>query len=87
MNDVTYSRPQIEAARNVLGHLSANTPGAWATGGFTGKLIEAMCSADEENIAKLGVVYPELAMAVDTFKNNPGGVELLSEMALAKAHE
>lgn len=73
---------QVKAAHDVLGVLSPTTPGAWTPGNFTTKLIEALCVADRENSARIGLVFPELAEAVHLYKNVSDGVAVLSERAV-----
>lgn len=50
-------------------------------GGFTTKLIEALFHADRENLAVVESVYPELARAVDLYKNSEAGLATLRELA------
>lgn len=48
----------LEEARKELIYFERGT-----SGGFMTKLIEAMQRADEENLFKLSIVYPELVQA------------------------
>jgi hypothetical protein len=58
-----------EAEQYVLYVMRGPMPGATKQpGGFTTKLIEAMCHADRQNAAKLMRVFPELMQAVSDYK-------------------
>ncbi|SFT31865.1 hypothetical protein [Streptomyces sp. ok210] len=68
-----------DTARHVLWHYGRE--GGFQPGSFTRRLMEAMDAADIVNLAILGSVYPELAAALYTAKNEPNGIAELQRIA------
>lgn len=66
-----------EAAGNVLFVMDGN---GVEPGSFTRSLIITLANADSYNLIKLGNEFPELAAAVDAYKNADYGLEVLQEI-------
>lgn len=64
-------------AANVLWYFGM---GGYPGGSFTKSLLEAWARADCSNKARLALVFPGLAYAIE-LANLPGGVERLKEIA------
>jgi hypothetical protein len=69
------------ACRHVLYHLDGDREIGQEPGGFTIRIIEAACHADEENMAKLALGFSALVTTVDMYKNKPGGVDVIRRLA------
>ena len=68
-------------AANVLFQLDGDHEVGIEPGGFTSRIIEACCHADEMNLSRLALGFPHIANAVHIYKNVTGGVELLRRLA------
>ncbi|MEV0917891.1 hypothetical protein AB0I93_26985 [Streptomyces sp. NPDC049967] len=68
-----------DTARHVL--WTFGTEGGYRPGTFTQKLLELLAYADQDNTAKLAVVYPGEAEAVRIAKYEKNGVEQLQKIA------
>jgi hypothetical protein len=83
--NVRVTVPRVEdfiwAAAEVLWVLDGDRIVGIEPGHFHAKLIDAMAFADMENLAKLAVGFPSLAVAVRQYKFEEGGVERLRKMA------
>jgi len=71
------ARVSGEAAANVLFVMHGE---GFKPGSFTTALIHALAKADTYNLMKLGREYPDLAAAVDAYKNADHGLSTLQEI-------
>jgi len=69
------------ACRHVLYHLDGDREVGQEPGGFTARIIEAACHADDENLGRLALGFPGIVTAVDMYKNKPGGVDAIRRLA------
>lgn len=65
-------------ANEVLHHFGH---GGWTPGSFAAALIDAMAKADASNLARLRIVYPGYAAAVDLVQHTPDGVDKVRAIA------
>lgn len=55
--------------------------GHGVNGGFTDLLIQTAMKADRDNLRRIALGFPEIAWAVDAYKNDPDGIARLREAA------
>lgn len=71
----------VSAAQWVLYLLDDDHEVGKEPGGFYTDLIRAACHADRQNLALLGLGFGAIVTAVDMYKNQEGGVEILRRLA------
>lgn len=74
------------ACRHVLFHFEGDRELGLQAGGFITSLMDVMAHADDDNLAKLSLGFPALAVCVGVYKNQPNGVEKLRAMATPNPH-
>jgi hypothetical protein len=81
---MSLSSPTIppDVAAHVLFHYGRD--GGYQPGSFTEQLLVTMAMADQSNLGRLAVGFPEYVAAVTAIQNDPAGVERLQDIAAGR---
>jgi len=69
----------VEAAHYVLGH-GGHEGQFRRPGSFYAALTDACFKADNDNLDRLGLSFPMVALAVYLYKNEEGGADMLARL-------